>query len=116
MQTLTEYADGGYIAQIVASGLRRPPPSWRISFALRTGVARWNIVADCRLEFAKTRRQNFQLFCEAETFQQRVGGFPGVLGLSRKSCMNEVIDRGIDGGKSKSGLGKRGSFWIGAGI
>lgn len=65
-----------------------------ISAGLREGIARWNVVADGGIGFAKNASQNKSLLRGWPRFRSSAGGFPTLLGLSRKSFLAVVAHDG----------------------
>lgn len=80
MQTLTAYAGG--VAETVGAELRGG-----IGRAERAGVARWAVIADPGIGFAKTGAQSARLVRRCGEFRRAAGGFPVLLGASRKSWL-----------------------------
>lgn len=80
MQNLTQYRSR--VAQSVAEELNK-----HIEKLLSTGVPRWSVIADAGIGFAKTAEQSAALVHDGRAFQAAVGGFPTVLGVSRKSWL-----------------------------
>lgn len=68
----------------------------RIMKAHATGVARWAIIADSGIGFAKNQAQNMRLVAQAHRFKHNIGNFPCLLGLSRKSWMRHIVDNNIE--------------------
>ena len=60
--------------------------------ALAAGVARRQLILDPGIGFGKTAQQNFRLIADLETVGRRAGGFPLLLGASRKSFLATVSD------------------------
>ncbi|GAA5904779.1 trifunctional dihydropteroate synthetase/dihydrohydroxymethylpterin pyrophosphokinase/dihydroneopterin aldolase FOL1 [Sporobolomyces salmoneus] len=84
MTSLTEYGSEGVVA-----GVRREMEEM-VRTALEAGIARWNILLDPGIGFAKTSEQNFtllrnldKLFGESELLRE----FPVLVGLSRKKFL-----------------------------
>lgn len=61
-----------------------------ISAGRRKGIARWNVVADGGIGFAKGAACNKQLLSDWTHFRAAAGGFPTLLGLSRKSFLRKI--------------------------
>lgn len=59
----------------------------RLEAAQRAGIRRWSIIADAGIGFAKTGAQGAHLAGRSREFQSFVGGYPILLGLSRKSFL-----------------------------
>ena len=78
MQSQTRYTDD------VASSVGKELSS-RIELAERQGIPRWCILADPGIGFGKTATGSVDLLRDGSIFKHTAGGFPTVLGASRKS-------------------------------
>lgn len=85
MATQTDY-DGAELGQAVGRELRTD-----IERAMDIGVARWSILADYGVGFAKTADQSRKILKQGLVFRDVVGGFPCVVGASRKSWMKGLV-------------------------
>ncbi|KAL8278644.1 hypothetical protein RQP46_008936 [Phenoliferia psychrophenolica] len=73
----------------------------KVERALQAGVRRWNIILDPGVGFAKTGEQNVELLRdlpkalgrEGEGEEAFLGGFPSLVGLSRKRFLGTLIAR-----------------------
>ena len=62
----------------------------KTQFALQNGLSKENIIIDVGFGFAKTIEQNFELLKRINEFKSM--GYPILAGLSRKRCMQDVIN------------------------
>jgi dihydropteroate synthase len=86
MQRLTNY-DGNVVSSIRVSLMKR------INAAMfESRVLRWKIFADPGIGFAKTADQNFEILRELGNVVE--GGFPILVGCSRKGFIGSVV--GVD--------------------
>ena len=72
----------------VMSGLVRS-----LSVAMRHGVKKEQIVLDVGLGFGKTQPQNLELIAKLGKLKDDLGGFPFLVGASRKSFIGKLLDR-----------------------
>lgn len=80
MQRMTQYSDP--LISAVVNELHS-----RLEAAQRAGVRRWSIIADVGIGFAKTGAQSAYLAGRSQEFQKLIGGYPTLLGMSRKSFL-----------------------------
>lgn len=84
MQSLARYND--VVADVSAE------LSARMRDAGGAGIARWSMVADPGIGFAKTGAHSRELVQRLAEFRGGVGGFPVLVGVSRKSWLCESAD------------------------
>lgn len=63
----------------------------KVDRALSKGIRRWNLLVDPGLGFAKSRDQSLTLVRNTSTLKHRLGGFPYVVGASRKGFIGNVL-------------------------
>lgn len=85
MRSLTAY-EGDDVTRVAAGELSK-----RIKAAYTAGVARWSIIADGGIGFAKKPTQSVRLIAQSRIFKNAVGNLPYLLGLSRKSWMKGIV-------------------------
>jgi dihydropteroate synthase len=83
MQQMTEYED---IVTEICDWLQS-----RTREAIACGIPAENIIIDPGIGFAKTYRQNIQLFQRLDRFKRL--GFPLLVGPSRKTFIGHILDR-----------------------
>jgi len=66
-----------------------------VELALKAGVSRDNIILDPGVGFAKSYEQNLQIIRQIGTFRE-LGGYPILLGTSRKSVIGLTLDLPIE--------------------
>ncbi|KAL8426162.1 hypothetical protein Efla_006238 [Eimeria flavescens] len=78
--------------------------SERVSHLMQLGLARWRLVVDPGLGFAKTAEQNFELLNRLKHLQERLPtGIPLLIGHSRKRFIGSAIGEGqTTAGKASS--------------
>lgn len=85
MQSKAEY-DSSDVVDAIGKELRN-----RLEIAQDVGIPRWSIIADCGVGFAKTAEHSEELLRRGAAFKQGCGGFPTLLGASRKSWMKGLL-------------------------
>lgn len=89
MTQMTEYGEEGVIA-----GVRREMEEMVLK-ALKVGIAKWNIILDPGIGFAKTSEQNYTLLRHLDTLfadSTLLREFPVLVGLSRKKFLGKDLD------------------------
>lgn len=66
----------------------------QIQLARSNGIRRWSIIADGGVGFAKEAEHNCALLRGWKDFKQRAGGYPTLLGLSRKAFLKKACSEG----------------------
>lgn len=87
MTQLTDYEDGDVVAGV------RKELEGKVRLALEAGVARWNIILDPGLGFAKTAEQNIELLRGLRNLCSEgsgLEGFPLLVGPSRKGFIGKL--------------------------
>lgn len=83
MQKMTQYSDP--VSEAVARELHS-----RLDAAQRVGIPRWSLMADVGIGFAKTADQSAYLVGQGQKMKELIGGYPMVLGASRKSFLRSA--------------------------
>lgn len=83
MQKMTQYRDP------VSDAVGRELQS-RLDAAQRFGIPRWSLMADVGIGFAKTAAQSAYLVGHGQEVKELMGGYPMVLGASRKSFLRNA--------------------------
>jgi len=85
MQSLSKYA-GTNIAREVGEEL-----CTQLERAQDAGIPRWSIISDCGIGFAKQAEASAYLMRHGAEFAEASGGYPCLLGASRKSWLKGAV-------------------------
>jgi dihydropteroate synthase len=89
-ETMMSHAMTDYGHEGVVAGSARELCS-AVTSAVGAGIPRWDVVVDPGVGFAKTACQNVDLLQHLGMWKKRVGSYPCVVGLSRKSALCNVV-------------------------
>lgn len=84
---MTDYGEEGVLA-VCARELQGS-----IALATAQGVPRWDVILDPGYGFAKKVDQSIGLARQFSRWKDTVGGFPSLVGLSRKSSLASIVTR-----------------------
>lgn len=91
MSSLTDYSayEGGVVEGVIAE------LGATIEKALGAGVRRWNIIVDPGIGFAKDAAQNLELLASLNEISKGLGGYPMLVGASRKRFIGALTGREV---------------------
>lgn len=97
------------IITLVASFLRE-----RIDAAIQAGISAGNILIDPGFGFGKSAEQNLMLIRRLPELRAALGGYPALLGVSRKSTIGRVLGPEVDAADPERLAGTAAAVALGA--